>query len=369
MPRLHMTLSFGIACMSLLTQATPAWTQEVAIRQAGADGRYETQLDPKVAVPRFSHQQVADFRTRTGRLIGLLNDMPETNAPPAPVCHRLKSWIEINPRHGVLAAEIGVMAPINFSNGRCHRMTGTGVVFRLNSLSLLLDSQQAHVRAADGHGDWWLLAPGVADHRVIDFGDRVAFTHGRAPLLVPVATEAYLRHLIGQLPPETEGGAAGELQRWLSEGRAKMQADNAAQLDEMRPYLKPADLAKMADAMAVVVDSTEKELRRAAKTPAAPSERNALEAELARLSPAERAAPACIFVSTRRPDTSGHCAESFGLYALNPAYFDTKRPQTVQLIVMETPDGRTHGESDLRLATRRALWQAIDRSAVAAMVE
>ena len=349
--------------------ALPATGQEVAIRGEGADGRFETQLDPKTAVPSFPAARIAGFRTRVDRLAGMLRNMPEAVMPPAPVCHRLKSWIEINPPHGVLAAEVGVMSPISFTNGRCHRMTGTGVVFRLNALSLLLDPQQAHVRAEDRHGDWWLLPPGMAERRVIDLGDRVAFTHGRAPLLTPVSTGRYLQARVDALPAGPGDGAEGELQRWLNGGKAKMLAENAASLNDMKAYLKPADLAKMADAMQVVVDSTETELRRAAKAPQVQNERDRVASLRASLSPAAKAAPACMLVHSGEPDVSGDCQAGNILYELNPSYFDTARPDAVQLIVMETPDGRTHGESDERLAARQALWRALDRRAIAAMVE
>lgn len=349
--------------------AIPAVGQEVATRQEGAGGRFETQLDPKTAVPSFPASHVAGFRTRIDRLAGMLRNMPEAAMPPAPVCHRLKSWIEINPRHGVLAAEIGVMSPISFTNGRCHQMTGTGVVFRLNALSLLLDPQQAHVRAEDGHGDWWLLPPGVAERREIDLGDRVAFTHGRAPLLTPVSTGRYLQARVDALPAGPGGGAEGELQRWLNGGKAKMLTENTASLNDMKAYLKPADLAKMADAMQVVVDSTETELRRAAKAPQVQSERDRFASLLASLSPAAKAAQACMSVHSGEPDLSRDCQAGHILYELNPNYFDTTRPDAVQLIAMETPDGPTHGESDERLAARQALWRALDRPAIAALVE
>lgn len=359
----------GVTTVAAFILATPGFAQEVAIRQAGAEGRFETQLDSKTAVPSFPAARVASFRTRVDRLVGLLRDMPQAQAPSAPVCHRLKSWIEINPRHGVLAAEVGVMSPISFTNGRCHRMTGTGVVFRLNALSLLLDPQQARVRGEDGHGDWWLLPPGVAERQVIDLGDRVAFTHGRAPLLTPVSTGRYFQARIDAVPAGPEGGAQGELQRWLNGGKAKMLAENAARLNDMKAYLKPADLTKMADAMQVVVDSTETELRRAANAPQVQSERDMVASLLAGLSPAEKAAPACLSVHSGEPDVSGNCQADNILYELNPRYFDTARPDTVQLIVMETPDGRTHGESDDRLAARQALWRALDRRAIAALVD
>lgn len=357
---------FAVLALVLILAAQTAGAQEVAIRQAGAGGRYETQLDPKSAVPGYSAAQVTWFRKEADRLIAQLAAMPQTYAPPPPHCHRLKSWIELNPPHGVLAAEVAVMSPINFNNGRCHRMTGTGLIFRINNLSLLLDAQTAHVRGNKSDEHWWLLPSSRIGPGDIDLGDRIAFTHGRAPLLIPVSTGRYLRNRIDALPIEPAGGAQGELKRWLEGGKARMQAENAAQLADMKAYLKPDDLAKMAKAMNVVVDSTETELRRAAARPAVPGDRGGLEARLAAMTPAQKAAPACLSVESGALLEMAVC--DYGLYELNPDYFDRTQPQKIQLIVMETPSDPTHGEPLDRYAARRALWAAIDRSAISSYV-
>ncbi|MBE1527108.1 hypothetical protein GGC65_001564 [Sphingopyxis sp. OAS728] len=182
---------------------TAAVAQEVPIIVKGAGGRFETQLDAKTVVPGFPGDKIRQFRRSSDALIAMLEAMPEVNAPPAPFCNRLKSWIEILPLHGVLGAEIGVMNPINFSGGKCHRMTATGVIFRLNSLSLLLDPQEALMRAGEGEGNWWLVRDAeIANRRIIEIRDAVAFTHGRAPLLIPVSTGRYLRR---QIAIEYEG--------------------------------------------------------------------------------------------------------------------------------------------------------------------
>jgi hypothetical protein len=53
---------------------------------------------------------------------------------------------------------------------------------------------------------------------------------------------------------------------------------------------------------------------------------------------------------------------------LNPAYFDRQRPSAVQLLVIATPKDRQHGESDAKMAARRAMWAALDRQALGALV-
>jgi hypothetical protein len=349
--------------------AAPAVAQQVPTIQAGAGGRYETQIDPKTRVPGFSAAHVAAFRPRVGRVLETFAAMPQVTSPPAPVCHRLKSWISINPFHGVLAAEVGLMSPISFENGRCHSMTGTGVVARVNALSLLLDEQEAFVRTKGESSDWFLVPQAAAAARVVRIRDAVAFTHGRAPLLRPVSAERYLANRLTVTPADPVGGSSGELARWLATGKAKMLAENKERLREMSAFMKPADLANLAEAMQVVVDGTEKDLRREAAINRGPSERQRLEAQLASLSSSARAAPACFPSAAGGLDLTPGCPDGFILAELNPAYFDKSRPDAVQLLVIQTPEERTHGENDARLAARKAVWNALDHGRLAAIVE
>ena len=289
----------ALAAAALLCSPALASAQQRPIVVAGAEGRFEVQLDPKTKVPGFAPAQVAAFRTQVDRLVGLLRPLPAVNSPPAPLCNRLMSWIELNPFHGVLAADVSVLSPISFENGRCHVMTGSGIFLHINALSGLLDKQKAHVLDGDGSGHWWFLPVELAGRRIIDLGDRIAFTHGRAPLLRPVSAERYLGHRLSTLPPDME-----------SQARAQLDA----------------------------------------------------------LTPAQRAAPACEANATGELETRPGCPDGRTLVELNPAYFDTGRPGELQLLVISTPKDRTHGENDLRMAARRAMWAALDRQALAALV-
>lgn len=361
----HITIA---ALLGATTLAAPAAAQQVTTVQAGAGGRYETQIDPKTRVPGFTAAQVAAFRPQVARVVDAFAAMPEVTSPPAPVCHRLKSWVELNPFHGVLAAEVGVMSPISFENGRCHAMTGAGVVARVNALSLLLDEQEAFVRVDEGPSDWFLVPRAAGAASVVRVRNAVAFTHGRAPLLRPISAERYLREMLDRQPADPTGGGAGELARWLADGKPKMLAENKDRLREMSAFMKPADLAKMAEAMQVVVDGAEKDLRRVAATDRGPSERQRLETQLASLDVAARAAPACFPSASGELDLTAGCPTGYILTELNPAYFDKSRPEAVQLLVIETDEGRTHGESDARLAARMAVWEALDHGKLAALV-
>lgn len=367
-----MTRPLVLAALLASVLAHPALAQllpATPVVQAGAGGRYETQLDPKATVRGRSAAEVAAFRAGVDRLVAQLASMPEVNTPPAPLCHRLTTWIEVQSFHGVMAGEVGVMAPIAFENGRCHAMTGAGVIARLNSLSLLYDPQQAYVRMDEGPSDWFLLPKGAADGPIIRIGDTLAFTHGRAPLLRPVSAGRYLNEMLRRTPEAPEGGDAGELARWLAEEKPQLVAETDQMVEELRGVMKPADLAKIAEARRVAIAAVEASMREAAVTDEGPTDRQRLQAELNKLDDRARAAPACILPGRTELDPTPGCPAGLTLVELNPAYFDTSRPAAIQLLVVETDERRTHGENDARFAARRAVWDALDIRALAAMVE
>lgn len=103
--RLGAVLAIGMANLILVTSAT---AQQIPIIQSGADGRYERQIDPKTAIPGYDGSTSRTFRGAIDELVGQLAAMPSVNSPPAPVCHRLMTYIEITPPHGVPAASVSV---------------------------------------------------------------------------------------------------------------------------------------------------------------------------------------------------------------------------------------------------------------------
>ena len=278
-----------IAALALLA-AAPVAAQEVPIVQAGAEGRFERQIDVKTKSEGFGPAQVTAFRAAITPIIDQLATMPAVKTPPAPLCHRLKSWIELINPHGVMGAEIAVMSPINYQNGRCNRMTGGGVMLNVNMPGVGLNPSRAVVRGETRAGDWYVLpiAPS-RNPKILEFetnGDRhVALTHGRAPLFRPVSMERYVSRAMNQTV----------------------------------------------------------------------------------LAPDQRTAPACMTPTGElRADTA--CPPSRTLVELNPEYFDRARPADVQLLVLSTPADRYHGEDDAKFAARTAVWNSLDRAALAARV-
>lgn len=191
-------MRFGKTLLALALTLLASTAAAGSIVPAGAGGRYEREIDAKTKVVGFTPKQVTSFRAHLDSILGQLAAMPSVSAPPAPVCHRLRPWIELVSPNRVLAAELGVMSPISFERGRCSAMTGGGVILHVNQFSPTLPNSHAVVRFVGGEDVHWFLLPNrTMSERTLEFeldGDRtVVLTNGRAPVLRPVSIERYLR--------------------------------------------------------------------------------------------------------------------------------------------------------------------------------
>lgn len=181
--------------------------QDVPIVQAGAGGRYERQIDPRTAVPGVQAASMGQFRAGVDAVTAQLAAMPEVHAPPSPVCHRLKTFIETTRPHNVLSASISVMSPINFNNGRCHSMTGGGVEIYLNRLDVAFERNRALVpNAEEGRSNWFAMPyERVAADRYKLADGTLIVTNGR-PFMNPVSADRYAREQVRLMG---EDGSAG----------------------------------------------------------------------------------------------------------------------------------------------------------------
>ncbi|MBY8825049.1 hypothetical protein [Sphingomonas colocasiae] len=289
----------------LFAMPAAASAQEIAIVQSGADGRYERQIDPRASVQGVDAASFRRFRAAMDRLVAGFAAMPAVNAPPAPVCHRLKSFIETTRPHGVLSGSVAVMSPIKFENGRCHRMTGGGIELTVNRADAAFERSRAQVAGAEGgRADWFVMKPEIADGVIRLANGAILVTNGK-PLLIPVSGR---RYAVEQTKREDADLPAGSPypRRWrdLSQRLPAAVADRQACLDETMLSLELTD----------------------------------------------------------------DCLPLRRVWEVNPDYFDKRAMGDAQLIVLRTPQGRYHGESDARLRAREALWASIDIAAIAALM-
>lgn len=345
----------------LLGASSRLAAQAVPVLQAGAGGRYETQIDAKRAVPGFAADRVRSFNAQTDRLLKLLAGLPEVHEPPPGVCQRLRRWTELNPAHGLLAAELSVMYPISWQNGRCHTMTGNGVFLRANALSLLVDPQQAHLRAEGDGGHWYALPPRVLQPESFEYGTRRVFTHGRLPLFQAVRMQAYLEERIRRSPEPLD--PAAELRDWENGGRQAAQAELDTHLQQLKGQIQPEQLQRMADAQKLTLDTRDKLLREAARRPPPFSERRDLERQLAALNDKQREAMACYDAGARQSIRAAATPDGADcqllVVQLHPDYFDRRHPERIQLLVASADEHRSHGEDDAKLAARLQVWKAV----------
>ena len=140
--------------------------------------------------------------------------------------------------------------------------------------------------------------------------------------------------------------------------------------------MTPAQVAKLRTDMAKVLEAEERAIReRPAIERQVAARRAGNEARVSskwqtmldRLGPSERSWPACKGADGELYADAA-CPPAATLVEINPDYLDRSRPHDLQLIALTTPAHRYHGESDARLAARMAVWNSLDRAALAAMV-
>lgn len=307
--RCQASLAFALAtlCLSGTPLLATASAQQIPIVQSGADGRYERQIDPKTSIPGFDASVARSFRAAVDELVAQLGAMPSVTSPPAPVCHRLMTYIEITPPHGVPAASVSVLSPINFNNGRCSPVTGGGIEFILNRTSAAFERSRADVPEAEGgRASWFVLNPAITDN-VIRLRDGTTLITNGGALLTPVSARRYAMEKIKQ-----SGEADGHM-------------------------------------------------------PPPASRRPSWTVQLSRLGAGEAERQACVD-EWGALDTAPDCPAYRKVWEVNPDYFDTTRPGKVQLMVLRTPQGPYHGESAERFKARQAMWASIDVARLSALV-
>lgn len=359
-------LSPVLALFALLA-AAPATAQEIPVVQRGADGRFEAQIDGQTAVSGFASSRVASFRGRITDITDMFAAIPAVNAPAAPICRRVYAHIADVPLHGVLAVELGVMTPINFQNGRCNRMTGGGVAVTINLTGAIMDHGHAFIPNAEGGDRHWYAPPfqtwspsGFTLARGI-----TVLTRSDRPLYLPVSLERFMREK-ARREGEGQQPVGSHLARFRAEELPQLRADSAEMLAEARSWATAAQIAEMrrmheegwriAEEGYARMDEEERGAVAGGRT---------WTARLADLEPRIRANQACILRTTGEPSTANSCVGGDLLWELNPDYFDTSRPDEIQLIVIESPDGPYHGESAAQHAGRLEILRDMNLSAFA----
>ena len=298
-------VGFTLLGVIALSSGSTALAQQIPIVQSGADGRYERHIDPMTSIPGFDPATSKAFRAAVHDLVAQLDAMPAVTAPPQPVCHRLMTYIEITPPHGVPAGSVSVMSPINFNGGRCSPLTGGGIELILNRTSAAFERSRATIADAEGgRANWFALDAKFSDNLIRLPDGTTLITSGNA-LLTPVSARRFATEQVKRKSEDERLYPPQRTPTWV------------AQLD--------------------------------------------------RLSAEAGSRQACLG-DWGEIDTTQSCPAARRIWEVNPAYFDKARSGAIQLIVLRTPQGPYHGESPERFKARQAVWASLDIGRLTALV-
>lgn len=322
------------ALLTALALCANAAEQRTRVK-AGADGRFELFFDPKTKIDGLNPAQTTRFRKNVDAVLDYMRGLEAVNQPPAPLCMRLSSWLEMFTRDGMAQAIIDAHYPISFDRGACHVMTGAGVTLRLNSDTLIF---QQNFRKTDADGKETFLLPIESQQGgVVTFkGKMRALIVGKDLPWRPVARKRYLDQEVAtrakalassekyhQLQRETDMREKGALRRRTEEDAKYLQRDRD-RLDKLR-----ADLAASTGAAA--------------------------------------AQPVCLDINSN--PSYGECAPGNVLMERNPDYWNRTAPDKLQLIVIETPAINLMQESKEKFAMRMRVYDSIDTAKLLSMMD
>lgn len=235
----------------------------------------------------------------------------------------------------------------------------------------------------------------------------VILTRRTAPMWLPVSRERYIRALIADYEANVAGsiehsaaraGSEMSFEEWVRVEKPKIVAEHQRILADLRGHVPAAELEQMRATFAQTLAATEATMREVtarleAQRPATSQMMEdarartgnhvaALRAMLAAMSPAERAAPACL--DARKPATAedptalvADCEGAARVVTFNGAFFDPALPPgAVQLLTVHTPEPYAEPTPDRPISPGAGeywrlvyqLYHTTDYSALAALL-
>lgn len=287
-------------------------------------------------------------------------------------------------------AEMSVLMHPFLRNNTTGVISQAGLKFDGVSIDVELNEPRIAWHAYDAQAHLFLepqITSHVAGYPVYEHRYLVMMKNPR-PLYVPLSQEEFIRGRIARekaLLGDTKQTIAkgSPLQQWLANKKAAM--EGFAQGNAIVAQTDPEKAKKQREDFQRGMDETERALRdqesqnTGALTDASNGESNAirqLEAELAGLSPKERAAPAYLPTGRNRSiRASGLASGPDGantqmLIVPNPNFFDPKLPRTaIQVIAIDLPGMRDDEPGDHADSLRVAVRGALDYGRLAALLE
>lgn len=304
---------------------------QVPIVPAGADKRFELALDPKTRIKGLAPAQAAQFRGRIDTLTGYLRTLDVLTQPPAPLCMRLSSWLELqaDPLKGAQAT-VDAHYPVAFERGRCTRVTGDGVGIYVNHDAPIFDRRY---RVA-GLEDREVYRLPLADH------------DGR---VIHLKGNAFVVTRQGQLP-------------WRPAKRKEVLGLQADRLEANLRRMEQGDR----DMNALLLKQTGKPFTPRPEELRARARERALLARIRdALAAGDSEEPVCLDEQYQYAGIG--CAPENMVMEPNPAYWAGSAPDRIALIVVST-GGPSKWESKEKEALRMGVFRALDLDRLVEMV-
>lgn len=301
----------------------------------GISGRFELALDTGGQISELSASQASKFRERVNGVTGYLRSLDGVAHPPSSICMRLSSFlVKSVQQNGTASATVDAHIPIGMENGRCHRMTISGVAIYVNNDANLF----------------------TADNRVR--GERDTY---------------YYRLPIQSQDEQTVRMKDGTLVLPLNDGLPWRPVDRRSYLKEIVDYMEREAAqrergSQMLDAM-LVKEGRKIPMKRDAALRAEERQKAHLDRLREELQSDHR--PGAVVCVNDRNEVmlTDACSLDSVLVEPNPDYWRRDRPDHIQLLVVTTPPTRLMQESNEIYAARMTVFKALDLSKLRAAGE
>lgn len=300
-----------------------------------ASGRFEVALDTGGRISGLSAAQASKFRERVSGVADYLRSLDAVTRPPSSVCMRLSSFlVKSLQQNGTAGATVDAHIPIGMENGRCHRMTISGVAVYVNNDANLFTADNRVRGERDTY--YYRLPIQSHDEQAVRMKDgTLVMPMNKGLPWRPVDRRSYLKEIVDYMERE-----AAQRER-SSQMLDAMYAKEGRKIPVKRDAALRAEERQKAH-----LDRLREELQRDQR-------------------------PGAVVCLDERNEvmTSDACPADRMLVEPNPEYWRRDRPDRIQLLVIATPPNRLMQESNEIYATRMAVFKALDLSKLRAAGE
>lgn len=402
------TLATVAVLMSAATMASVALFAAVvtplhaAAQEETRDGRFSTTLRVSERVSGVPSAESDAMGATLRRVAGVLSANPLVHRPPpGAFCTWLHAFLPLS-AESVVKADAAVEV-IPMADGECRRLGGIAAGVEVNNAAPVMHKLNRFGEDLRDDGGTMYFAPRVMaplnGHAQFEYegGRFVLLTRRKAPLWIPVSRERYLRAVMAAWETQVAGrirsaqsqaaraGSESALERWLRKEKPAVLEEQQRTLRELRGQIPAAELEQMRVAFATVIAETEAALREAdaeaATAGAVVSEgmegaqviSAGLAQILAKMTPAERASPACVDyrAPTRDPADAAaslaDCRTGEALVYLNPRFFDRALGAGAPQLILVRTSARLDNRDPMNMLRVR-IYETTDLDGLAALL-